>query len=73
MLLDNKKIESYRERIENGNKYIDGPLAGIQVECIGLGRYKGLRFIHKVYGYTGFQFGHHNDLDIDRFLTNHGY
>ena len=73
MLLDNKKIESYRERIKNGNRYIDGPLVDIHVNYKELSRYGGISFIYKDSHYISYDFGYRNDLDIDKYLTQCGY
>ena len=72
-MLTDEKLESYRERIRNGNKYMNGLLVDIHVNYKELGRYTGIEFVYKDSHYISYEFGLRNDLDINRYLTQCGY
>ena len=72
-MLTDEKLERYRERIKNGNRYMNGPILDIQVDYKELGRYTGITFVYRDSHFISYDFGYRNDLDINRYLTYSGY
>lgn len=72
-MLTDEKMKKYRERIRNGNKYMNGPILDIRVDYKELGRYTGITFVYRDSHFISYDFGYRNDLDINRYLTKYGY
>ena len=72
-MLTDEKMKKYRERIRNGNKYMNGPILDIRVDYKELSRYTGITFVYRDSHFISYDFGYRNDLDINRYLTKYGY